>query len=120
MAEARFANNVVMITGAAGGFGAAAARRFAAQGATLLLSDLDKPGLDRISSELNDHAKIVSEPIDITSEKEVISHIEHGISNFGKIDVAINNAGIGQALNALTDTSEADFDRIMKVNAKGV
>lgn len=120
MAELRFANKVVMITGAAGGFGAAAARRFAAEGAKLLLSDMDKPGLSVIADELNQAENIAAEPIDITIESEITAHIEHGIAKLGPIDIAINNAGIGQALTPLDKTTQADFDRVMAVNAKGV
>lgn len=120
MAEGRFANQVVMITGAAGGFGAAAARRFAAEGARLLLSDLDKPKLTEISDQLRDETRIALDQVDITKETEILSHIEHGQSELGPIDVAINNAGIGQALAPIIHTPEADFDRILAVNAKSV
>ena len=120
MAEGRFANQVVMITGAAGSFGAAAARRFAAEGAKLLLSDIDKPGLQNIVAELKHSKNIASKRIDVASESAIVAHIEHGTSALGPIDIAINNAGIGQALTPLSKTSEAEFDRIMAVNAKGV
>jgi len=120
MAEARFANKVVMITGAAGGFGAAAALRFAQQGATLVLSDMDKAKLDEFTDSLPDSVRYQAERIDVTQEFEIISHIEQSIKIFGAIDVAINNAGIGQALLPLSETSEADFDRVMAVNTKGV
>lgn len=120
MAEGRFANRVVMITGAAGGFGAAAARRFAADGAKLLLSDLDKRRLDEISADLQEFSETFSEPIDITYEYQISSHIERGIAELGPVDIAINNAGIGQVLMPLNATAEEDFDRVMAVNAKGV
>lgn len=107
-----------MITGAAGGFGAAAVRRFAAEGANLLLSDLDKSGLDAVTQDLD--VQYVAEQIDISTESQVKDHVWNGESRLGPIDIAINNAGIGQELSPLQNTSEAQFDRIMAVNAKGV
>jgi NAD(P)-dependent dehydrogenase (short-subunit alcohol dehydrogenase family) len=121
MAERRFENRVVMITGAAGGFGAAAARRFAAEGAALVLSDMDKPGLASLTDDLTRNGSAVfSELVDVTSEKEIESHIASAATALGPLDVAINNAGIGQSLAPLTETTLADYDRIMAVNARGV
>ncbi len=121
MAEAGFAGRVVLITGAAGGFGAAAARRFAKAGARLVLSDLDKTGLDHLRAVLGQsNIDFFTEQVDITKENDWIAHIEHSVERFGSIDVAINNAGIGQALQPLEATSEDQFDRVMRVNAKSV
>jgi len=120
MAEGRFAGKVVMITGAAGGFGAAAARRFAAEGARLALSDMDKSGLDAVVDDLPEATRIFSESIDVTSEIQIMSHIEQAVNELGSLDVAVNNAGIGQALLPLTQTSAEDFDKVMAINAKGV
>ncbi|KMW58130.1 3-oxoacyl-[acyl-carrier protein] reductase [Candidatus Rhodobacter oscarellae] len=120
MAEGRFANKVVMITGAAGGFGAAAARRFAEEGAKLVLSDLDKRGLEAMASKLPTGSQVFRQGVDIKCEKQVMSHIEQSAEMLGDIDIAINNAGIGQSLAPLQATEEAEFDRVMAVNAKGV
>lgn len=120
MAERRFENMVVMITGAAGGFGAAAARRFAAEGARLVLSDIDKPGLDVLATELAGTAQVYAEVLDVKSELQIAAHIRQSERKVDPIDIAINNAGIGQALNTLTGTSEAEFDRVMAINTKGV
>ena len=67
----RFADQVVMITGAAGGFGAAAAKRFAAEGAALILSDLDKQGLDVVAGECRKmNINVVTDTVDITCENQ--------------------------------------------------
>jgi len=120
MAEGRFQNQVVMITGAGGGFGRAAAQRFAGEGARLLLSDLHKPALDKTVEELPAGAACRAEMIDITDENSLARHIEHGENSLGPVDVAINNAGIGQSLTPLQDTVAAEFDRVMAVNTRGV
>ena len=121
MTKGRFAGQVVMITGAAGGFGAAAAKRFAAEGAALVLSDLDKPGLQRLAEECRKmNINLVADQVDITSESDVISHIEQSTHEIGAPTICINNAGIGQSLLPIQATDTDQFDRVMAVNAKSV
>ena len=120
MAERRFENKVVMITGAAGGFGIRAAQMFAAEGAKLLLSDLSKSELCKSVEAAQIGTSVEVQAVDVAQENDVIAHIEHGISTFGQIDIAINNAGIGQALTPLQSTDADEFDRIMAVNTRGV
>jgi len=121
MAKGRFADQVVMITGAGGGFGASAARRFAREGASLVLSDNDKSSLFALVEELNtSKIKLVSQIIDIKLENDISLHVDMALERFGRLDIAINNAGIGQALCPIHETCTDDFDQIMAVNAKGV
>ncbi len=120
MAEGRFQDQIVMITGAGGGFGRAAAKRFAVEGAGLLLSDLHKPALDKTVEELPFDTTCRAEVLDITKENSIARHIEHGEKTFGRLDIAINNAGIGQSLTPLQTTETAEFDRVMAVNTRGV
>ncbi len=119
--SARFEGRVVMITGAAGGFGAAAARRFAQGGARLVLSDRDGRGLADLERDLTSSAGDVrAEDVDITSEAAIAAHIDGATKAWGQIDVAVNNAGIGQTVAPLQDLSAEEFDRVMAVNARGV
>ncbi len=120
MAEGRFAGEVAMITGAGGGFGAAVAKRFAAEGAALLLSDINKSALDNLVEQLPAAVNVCAEAIDVTDENAVFSHIERGDKTLGPLTIAINNAGIGQVLTPLQDTATGEFDRIMTVNARSV
>ena len=120
MAEGRFQNKVVLITGAGGGFGRRASQLFAQEGARLVLSDIDKFELDKSVKVLAGNTKIFAECLDISDENAWVAHIEHCTMQFGRLDIAINNAGIGQALTPLQNTTETSFDRIMQVNTKGV
>lgn len=104
---------VVLITGAAGGFGRLAAERFAAEGARLALSDLSP-------EEIASPGTPLVLPCDVTRENEVGAMIAAVIERFGRIDVAINNAGVIHPAAKLADLSVADFDRAMTVNARGV
>lgn len=106
----------VMITGAAGGFGAAAAKRFAAEGADLLVCDLDSAGLAILREALGDGVSVASESFDLNDE----TALSDFVGSVSHIDVAINNAGIGQVLTPLHKTDMAEFDRIMAVNTRAV
>lgn len=116
----RFAGKVVILTGAAGGFGRAAARRFAAEGAALGLCDLDKAALDNLVDDLGPDVRVASQVVDVAAEGSVTSFFEHVEKVLGPVDIAVNNAGIGQVLTMLHRTDSAEFDRIMAVNARGV
>src|SRR5699024_344164 len=110
---APFAGRVVMITGAGSGFGLAAARRLAAQGAHLALSDLEPGPLSGFEGAL-------VAPLDVTDEAAMADHVARVLDRFGRLDVAINNAGIGGSMGPITGIPVAEFDRVMAVNARGV
>ena len=104
-----------MITGAAGGFGALAARRFAEEGARLALSDMAEAPLHALAEELD----ALAQGVDVTDEIAVARHVSATLERFGRLDVAINNAGVGHPLAPITETSAEAFDRVMAVNARG-
>lgn len=115
----RFLEKVVMISGAASGFGRLAARQFAAEGAKLSLSDIDADGLA-------DTARMVSEvphltcQIDVRTESDHARWVAETREAFGRIDIALNNAGAGQPMTRIPDTPVEEFDRMMAINARGV
>ncbi|MFY0633269.1 MAG: glucose 1-dehydrogenase [Vannielia sp.] len=112
---------VVLITGAASGFGAGAARAFAAEGARLVLCDIDAPRLETLATTLRTAgAEVLARPGDVTDEAAHAALIAATLAEFGQLDVAINNAGLGQPFTPLARTEAADFDRIMATNARGV
>ncbi|MBS8225454.1 SDR family NAD(P)-dependent oxidoreductase [Vannielia litorea] len=115
------AERVVLITGAASGFGAGAAQAFAAQGARLVLCDIDEQGLIGLAETLRDSgAQVLARRIDVTDETAQSALIAATLAHFGQLDVAINNAGLGQPFTPLSKTEAKDFDRIVAVNARGV
>jgi NAD(P)-dependent dehydrogenase (short-subunit alcohol dehydrogenase family) len=119
--KSKFDGLVVQITGAASGFGAGAARRFAAEGARLALSDRNRDGLKDLVSELAAAgAEVVSHTVDVADEKDVSTHIAATLEEYGQIDIAINNAGIGQEMKPIHLIEADEFDRIMSVNCRGV
>lgn len=116
-----YQDKVVMITGAASGFGAMAAKRFAAQGAKLGLSDINEAALrDVVAGLESDGVEVVSDVVNVAEEAQVAQHVAHIAQRFGGIDVGINNAGIGHDVRPLQFLTTDDFDVMMNVNAKGV
>jgi 3alpha(or 20beta)-hydroxysteroid dehydrogenase len=113
----RLDGKVAIITGAAGGIGAAAARRFAQEGARLLLTDADAAGAQRLADELGDAA--AARGHDVTSELDWQAVAEQAVQSNGRIDVLLNNAGVFLAAS-LQETSLEDFRRVIDINLVGV
>ncbi|MEM1300687.1 MAG: SDR family oxidoreductase [Pseudomonadota bacterium] len=113
----RFDGRVVMISGAASGFGRLAAERFAQEGALLSVSDLDAPGLENLREEL---PEALFTAIDVANEDSQAAWVRDTVHRFGKVDIALNNAGVGSPMAPITQTPVAEFDRMMAVNARGV
>jgi NAD(P)-dependent dehydrogenase (short-subunit alcohol dehydrogenase family) len=109
---------VCIITGAAGGIGQAAARRFHAEGARLMLVDLD-PG------PLGDVARSIGPDVawcqaDVTQPEQVKRYVDETVARFGRIDGFLNNAGIEGVVAPITESPIEMFDRVMAVNVRGV
>jgi 3alpha(or 20beta)-hydroxysteroid dehydrogenase len=105
---------VAVITGAASGIGLATARRFAAAGARVVLADLTEAG--DIASEIG--GTFVR--TDVSREDEVEALMRRAAKDHGRIDVVINNAGIGIGSNLLVRVPATDFERLYQVNTMGV
>jgi 3alpha(or 20beta)-hydroxysteroid dehydrogenase len=113
----RLDGKVAIITGAAGGIGAASARRFAREGASLLLSDADGSGAGRLAEELGERA--ISRAHDVSSEADWEAVVSAALEAHGRIDILLNNAGVFLAAQ-LQETSLEDFRRVIEVNTVGV
>jgi 3alpha(or 20beta)-hydroxysteroid dehydrogenase len=117
MGAPRLDGKVAVITGSAGGIGAAAARRLAQEGALLTLTDADEQGAERLADELGECASALRH--DVTSEEDWRAVLAHTLGAHGAIDVLLNNAGVFLAA-PLTDTSVEEFRRVIDVNVTGV
>ncbi|MEM6663844.1 MAG: SDR family oxidoreductase [Pseudomonadota bacterium] len=115
----RYKDKVVLISGAASGFGRLAAERFAAEGAKLSLSDLDEAGLAETVTSLGD-ADVLSLTINVAEEADQKRHVDETLARFGAVDVALNNAGIFTDMKRIPETTADEFDRMMAVNGRGV
>lgn len=109
----RLAGKRCVITGAAQGIGKAIAERFAAEGATLLLADIDAARVEALAAALGQQAFIA----DVAKKAEVEALIARAAELWGGLDVLVNNAGITHPAS-LDDLTEEDFDRVFATNLK--
>lgn len=119
MTQPRFAGKVAFITGAGSGIGRATAVAFAAEGANVVLADIDTAGNDETARLVAEHGgKVLAVKCDVTSSAEVQAAVERTVQEFGRLDVAFNNAGIEQPPAALVDISEDAWSRLLDVNLR--
>jgi len=119
--DRRFEGKVVVITGGAGGIGRAAAARFGAEGAAVVLVDVSAKGLEAsVAAVQGTGAQAVAVEADVTRADDVRRYVTAALDRFGGIDCFFNNAGILGAVSPLVDYPEDVFDRVMAVNVKGI
>ncbi|MDC0111758.1 SDR family oxidoreductase [Emcibacteraceae bacterium] len=111
-------NKIAIVTGGASGFGAGIVRKFIAEGAKVVIADINNSLAEKLAGELGEEA--ISAEVDVSDNISVKRLVESTISKFETIDILVNNAGIGHQPQALDKLSEDDFDRIFNVNAKSV
>ena len=112
----RLKDSIVVITGAAHGLGRALAVACASAGAKIVMSDFDDMALSKTADELS----VLSVPADVTKEEDVHSLAKKTLDHFGRIDIWINNAGIGIPHTKFEDLSMADLHKLMDVNFFGL
>ena len=112
----RLEGKVAIITGAAQGTGAAMARRFAAEGAQLVLGDVKGEAGRAVAAELGDAARFVD--LDVRDEAAWAAAVDTAVGEFGGVDILVNNAAV-LLLSAIDTTSRADFLRLVEVNQLG-
>jgi len=118
MTDRRLTGKVAVITGGASGIGAATAQRFVAEGARVVIGDLqDAPGAD-LAAALGDAA--CYRHANVAREDDVAGLVAEAVDRWGRLDVLFNNAGFVGATGSFDDTSEAEYDLTMNVLLKSV
>lgn len=116
-----FTDKVTLITGAASGFGKLLAEELAPRGAKLVLADFNAEGLEGVVSQLKadgyDVASLVGDVADEAHAKDLVAL---AVSEFGRLDIAVNNAGMAPALAPIVQIDADTIDRQFAVNSKGV
>jgi 3-oxoacyl-[acyl-carrier protein] reductase len=115
------AGKVVVITAAAGaGIGAATARRCLDEGALVAISDQHEPRLAALAAELQEAGgdRVWSQPCDVTDDEAVVALIDGAVAHFGRIDVMINNAGLGGTRSVL-EMTDSEWLRVLDITLNG-
>ena len=112
----RLNGKTAIVTGAASGFGAGISRKFAAEGATVMVVDRNTDAATAIADEIGG----IAHRADVSNGDQVADMIETAIRQMGHIDIMVNNAGITHLPARMEDITEEDFDRVFAVNCKSV
>ena len=116
----RFIEKHVIITGAGSGIGRGIAHRFAAEGAKVVIADIDREGGERVADEiLKNGAQAIYLPVDVTSEDSIKELVKKAVGNFGPLHLAVSNAGISETESSALEISGEQWDKVYAVNTKG-
>lgn len=111
-------DKTAIITGAGSGFGEAMAKKFTREGARVVIVDRDKTGAQRVAGEIGKQALAIE--ADIATESGVAEAVRQAQMSFGKVDILINNAGVGHRPQPAEDIQPDEFDHIVGVNIRGI
>jgi NAD(P)-dependent dehydrogenase (short-subunit alcohol dehydrogenase family) len=119
--RASFAGRVAFVTGAANGIGRAAALAFAREGANVAVVDVAEGGNQETARMLEAlGVRALAVRCDVTRTEDVQAALNQTIEVFGRLDLAVNNAGSEQAITATADITEDEWDRILDINLRGM
>ena len=117
----RLENKTAIVTGGASGFGAGIAQRFAHEGASVVVADINDPEGESIASEIRDSGgDAVYIHADVTSRSDTKGMISAAVEHSGQLDILINNAGFSHANKSFTEVADEEFDRVYNVNVRAV
>lgn len=119
--EAEFSRKVAFVTGGAGAIGSETCRRFASEGAQVVITDLNLEGVEKVASEINEQygeGRAIAIKMDVTSEEEVQAAFDYAALTFGGVDIIVNNAGLATG-NPIDETSLNEWNLNMNVLGTG-
>ena len=116
-----FSGQVALITGAGSGFGRLLTLGLLKRGAQLVIGDIDEVGLAQTLEQAGDLAtRAISQHCDVANEQDCAAMVDSAIQHFGRVDIAVNNAGVAHELSPLHLLTAQTMDRQWDINVKGV
>ena len=117
----RLKEKVAIVTGAGSGFGAGIAARFASEGASVVVNDLQRDGAERTVDAIERQGgRAVACIGDVSKDADVARLVATAIATYGDLDIVVNNAGVTHRNQPLLDVTEDEFDRVYRVNVKSL
>ena len=121
MAAHRFTDRIVLVTGGGSGIGRATALAFAAEGADVVVADISAAAAGQTAAGVEARGRRARSVVcDVRSSESIAAVVATAVRDFGRLDIAVNNAGVEQPVTPLHETTESDFDRIMGIDLRGV
>jgi 3-oxoacyl-[acyl-carrier protein] reductase len=112
----RLKDRTAIVTGGGSGFGAGIARRFAGEGAVVMVADVNMAAAEAVAAEIGGHAC----EADVSRDASVAATCAEALRLWGRVDILVNNAGITHLPKPMEEVTEEEFDRVLAVNAKSV
>jgi 3-oxoacyl-[acyl-carrier protein] reductase len=113
----RLKGKTAIVTGGASGFGAGIVRKFVAEGARVMIADINGEAAERMAADTDN---TLAQAVDVGDGASVQAMAEAALAAFGRLDILVNNAGVTHLPTPMEDVSEEDFDRVVRVNMKSV
>jgi len=114
----RLSGKTAIVTGGASGFGEGIAEVFSEQGANIVIADLNEEGAKAVASRFGEKALGIK--CDVTNLSDLQQMMAQSISEFGKVDIIVNNAGWTHKNQPMLEVSEDEFDRVFEINVKSI
>jgi 3-oxoacyl-[acyl-carrier protein] reductase len=114
----RLKDQVAIVTGAASGFGAEISRRYVAEGAKVVVADINEAGAKDVAASLGANAMAVK--CDVSQRADINNLVAATVKHFGTLDIVVNNAGYTHKNASMLDVDEATFDRMFDINVKSI
>lgn len=114
----RLEGKTAIVTGGASGFGAGIVRKFTAEGARVMIADINGEAAAALAAEIGDPA--VAQTVNVADGQSVDAMAAAALDRLGQVDILVNNAGVTHLPTPMEDVSEDDFDRVYRVNMKSI
>ena len=114
----RLEGKTAIVTGGASGFGAGIVAKFVAEGAQVMIADINGEGAAQLATEVGSSA--IAQQVDVSQGASVDAMVQAALDTWGHVDILVNNAGVTHLPGPLEDISEEDFDRVWAINMKSV